>query len=68
VVEARGLSADCILIIMAVLDDAEAKEIEACAHHYGMDVLIEVHDRRELDRALDMKSPLIGINNRNLKT
>jgi indole-3-glycerol phosphate synthase len=68
VVESRALGADCILIILAALDDAEAHEIEACAHEWGMDVLIEVHDGAELDRAQDMKSPLIGINNRNLKT
>lgn len=68
VAESRAMGADAILIIVAALDDGQMAEIEAAAIELGMDALVEVHDAAELDRALKLRSRLIGVNNRNLKT
>jgi indole-3-glycerol phosphate synthase len=68
VVEARAIGADCVLLIMAALDDEEARDLAAETRRWGMDILIEVHDRAELDRALRLDARLLGVNNRNLKT
>ena len=66
--ESRAMGADCVLIIMAAVSNAMAIEMEGSARSLEMDVLVEVHDRRELDRALGLQTPLIGVNNRDLRT
>jgi indole-3-glycerol phosphate synthase len=68
VYEARSWGADCILLIVAALDHGLMAELEACAHDLGMGVLVEVHDAQELDAALRLKTAMLGINNRNLRT
>jgi indole-3-glycerol phosphate synthase len=66
--QSRAIGADCILLIVACLDDAQLRDLEVCASALGMAVLVEVHDGAELDRALRLATPLVGVNNRNLRT
>ncbi|HEY1325289.1 MAG TPA: indole-3-glycerol phosphate synthase TrpC [Casimicrobiaceae bacterium] len=68
VAQSRALGADALLLIVSALDDARLTDLDACARDYGLDVLVEVHDARELDRALALPGALLGINNRNLRT
>jgi len=68
IIESRALGADCVLLIMAALSDDQAQELESAARELNMDVLIETHNRAEIERALHLKSRLVGVNNRNLKT
>ena len=68
VAEARALASDCILLIVAALGDGQMAELAACSEELGMDVLVEVHDEKELERALTLNTRLVGVNNRNLHT
>ena len=68
IAESRSIGADCILLIVAALDKVKLKELYDCALHYGLDILVEVHDQQELESALDLNCEMIGVNNRNLKT
>jgi indole-3-glycerol phosphate synthase len=68
VYEARAMGADCILLVVAALDDAVMRDLEQAAAEAGMSTLVEIHDGTELERALRLKTPLLGINNRNLRT